>query len=78
MLRGDEDIEVLVNYVLANPVRKGLVDNWRGYPFAGSLVFELGEDGGGQAPALPDGGTIAEPARSRVEPRDHRGSDDSL
>jgi hypothetical protein len=60
MLRGDEGIEGVVNYVLANPVRKGLADDWRTYPFSGSLVFELEEDGGGQAPALRDDGAMIE------------------
>ena len=40
-LRRDEDVEVAVRYVLNNPVRRGLVEQWLGYPFGGSLVFQL-------------------------------------
>ncbi len=40
-LRADERVERVVEYVLNNPVRKGLAANRREYPFAGSLVFEL-------------------------------------
>jgi len=52
-LRREEQVETAVNYVLNNPVRSGLVQQWQDYPFCGSLVFDLTEqDGGGQAPAL--------------------------
>lgn len=40
-LRKDEDIEKVAIYILNNPVRKGLVQEWRDYPFCGSLVFDL-------------------------------------
>ncbi len=40
-LRQDEDVEIAVRYVLNNPVRAGLVREWREYPFSGSLVFSL-------------------------------------
>jgi len=40
-LRQEEDIMVVVNYILNNPVRKGLVNNWREYPLCGSLVYDL-------------------------------------
>ncbi len=40
-LRSDEEVERVVDYVLNNPVRKGLVTTWREYEFAGSLVFDL-------------------------------------
>ena len=40
-LRADEDLEHVVDYVLNNPLRKGLVTEHRDYPYAGSLVFEL-------------------------------------
>jgi len=39
-LRFDEGLKDAVEYVLANPVRRGLAKDWRGYPFAGSPVFE--------------------------------------
>lgn len=40
-LRSDERVEDLVAYVLNNPVRRGLADRWREYPFAGSVVWDL-------------------------------------
>lgn len=52
LLRAEEDIERVVQYVLDNPVRKGLADHWDDYPFSGSLVFHLRGESGGQAPAL--------------------------
>jgi putative transposase len=39
-VRSDEGLRAVVEYVLANPVRRGLATDWRDYPFAGSLVFE--------------------------------------
>jgi REP element-mobilizing transposase RayT len=39
--RKDEDVERVVNYVLDNPVRKGLVTKRKDDQFAGSLVFDL-------------------------------------
>ena len=40
-LRVEEDLQEVVDYVLYNPIRRGLVEEWRDYPFSGSLVFEL-------------------------------------
>ena len=40
-LRKEEDVRDVVMYVLHNPVRKGLVSEWREYPYSGSLVYEL-------------------------------------
>jgi putative transposase len=40
-LRAEEAVEPVVAYVLNNPVRAGLVQEWREYPFSGSLVWEL-------------------------------------
>ena len=40
-LRAEEDLERVVEYVLNNPVRRGLVQEWRDYPYCGSLVFDL-------------------------------------
>ena len=51
-LRGDERLEQVVEYVLNNPVRAGLVERWCDYRVSGSSVFELADVGGGQAPAL--------------------------
>jgi putative transposase len=42
-LRTDEDIRAAALYILCNPVRKGLVDDFRAYPLCGSFVFELGD-----------------------------------
>ena len=39
ILRQDEDIKQVAQYILGNPIRKGLVDDFRNYPFSGSLVF---------------------------------------
>jgi putative transposase len=51
-LRGDERLAHAIEYVLNNPVRSGLVERWCNYRFSGSIVFELADAGGGQAPAL--------------------------
>jgi hypothetical protein len=40
-LREEESLAELVLYVLNNPVRQGLVKDWRTYPFSGSLELEL-------------------------------------
>jgi len=41
--RKDEDLKKQIIYLLNNPERKGLVNNWRDYPFKGSLDFNLEE-----------------------------------
>ena len=41
LLRAEEDVAVVLSYILNNPVRAGLVRSWRDYPFAGSLIFTL-------------------------------------
>jgi len=33
-LRKEEDIQKVADYIVNNPVRKGLVENWRDYPFS--------------------------------------------
>ena len=40
-IRNDEPFDGVVNYVLCNPVRAGIVSHWRQYPFAGSLTLDL-------------------------------------
>jgi REP element-mobilizing transposase RayT len=40
-LRQDEDCRTVANYIIHNPVRNGIVENWGDYPFSGSLVYEL-------------------------------------
>ncbi len=39
VLRSDEDVWNVIRYILANPVRAGLVDRPMTYPFSGSLVY---------------------------------------
>jgi len=39
ILRKDEDVMAVARYVIANPVRAGIVDEVGKYPFAGSLVY---------------------------------------
>ena len=51
-LRGDERLDPVVEYVLHNSVRSGLVERWGEYGRSGSSVFGLADPGGGQAPAL--------------------------
>ena len=43
ILRDEENLEIQVKYILNNPVRAGLVDNWKDYPFKGSTIFKLNE-----------------------------------
>jgi putative transposase len=40
-LRKEEDLQTTCLYILNNPVRAGLVQNYEKYPFSGSLVFDL-------------------------------------
>ncbi|HJX70159.1 MAG TPA: transposase [Dehalococcoidia bacterium] len=40
-LRQDEDLRRVVDYIIQNPVRKGIVTEWKNYPFCGSLVYDL-------------------------------------
>ena len=40
-LRKEEDVGVVIRYILDNPVRKCLVEDWREYPLSGSFVYEL-------------------------------------
>jgi hypothetical protein len=39
VLREDEETPRVVRYILENPVRAGLVEAYREYPFCGSLVY---------------------------------------
>ena len=38
ILRKEESISEIARYIIENPVRKGIVNNVRDYPFSGSLV----------------------------------------
>jgi putative transposase len=40
-LRRDEDCIMVAKYIIGNPVRRRIVEEWRDYPFSGSLVYEL-------------------------------------
>jgi putative transposase len=41
VLRKDEDLVRHVRYILSNPVRTGMVGDWKEYPFKGSTVYDL-------------------------------------
>jgi REP element-mobilizing transposase RayT len=41
IIRKDESLPAVIRYVLDNPVRKGLVENWQDYPFKGAIGYEL-------------------------------------
>jgi putative transposase len=43
ILRKDEDIKVQVTYILKNPIRRGLVNDWKEYPFKGSTIYSFDE-----------------------------------
>ena len=40
-LRKDEDCKMVASYIVHNPVRAGIVEHWKHYPFSGSLAYEL-------------------------------------
>jgi putative transposase len=40
-LRKDDDVRRVVDYIVSNPVRAGIVTHWCDYPFCGSFVYEL-------------------------------------
>jgi REP-associated tyrosine transposase len=41
-LRSEEDLRTVALYILHNPVRAGLVDDWREYLYSGSFEIDLG------------------------------------
>jgi putative transposase len=41
VVRRDEDLGAQVRYIAANPVRKGLVSDWREYPHIGAIGIDL-------------------------------------
>ena len=43
LVRDDRDLKKQILYVLENPVRAGLVEDWRDYPFTGSIGISLDE-----------------------------------
>ena len=43
ILRGEEDVRQVSRYILENPVRKGMVESFKDYPFSGSEIFTKDE-----------------------------------
>jgi REP element-mobilizing transposase RayT len=41
LVRSDKNLARLILYTIDNPVRRGLVSNWRDYPFTGSIGVNL-------------------------------------
>lgn len=44
VVRRDEDIRAVARYILNNPVRAGLVRDFRDYPYLGSFVYNSLDD----------------------------------
>jgi hypothetical protein len=42
-LRKKENLDIHIKYTLNNPVRTGLVDNWKQYSYKGSTIYNLKE-----------------------------------
>lgn len=43
ILRKEDEIEKQVRYILENPVRKGITDDWKSYSYKGSTVYDFGQ-----------------------------------
>jgi REP element-mobilizing transposase RayT len=41
IIRADEDLGAQIRYVADNPVRRGLVKQWRDHPYTGSIGIDL-------------------------------------
>ncbi len=41
--RNEEDVRKRMRYILNNPVKKGLVDDWQTYPFKGSSIHNFSD-----------------------------------
>ncbi|HJZ04900.1 MAG TPA: hypothetical protein VI935_09660 [Thermodesulfobacteriota bacterium] len=41
ILRNEESVIETVRYIFNNPVRKGMVGEFKEYPFFGSMVFDI-------------------------------------
>jgi REP element-mobilizing transposase RayT len=41
ILRKKENLNIHIKYILNNPVRAGLVDYWKQYPYKGSTLYNL-------------------------------------
>ncbi|HKG26275.1 MAG TPA: transposase [Thermomicrobiales bacterium] len=42
-IRGGRDFDETVRYIVENPVKAGLVEDWREYPFTGGALIEEGQ-----------------------------------
>ena len=40
ILRSEKELSKHIRYIAENPVRKGLIDDWRKYKYFGSLSFD--------------------------------------
>jgi putative transposase len=45
ILRRDEDLNDVAKYLAANPVRAGIVNDWRNYPYTGGILLHEARDG---------------------------------
>ena len=43
ILRTDEEIDKHMRYILENPVRKEIIEDWKEYPWKGASVYDLNE-----------------------------------
>lgn len=43
VIRKEDDVPKHIRYILYNPVRAGLVEDWKNYPFKGSTSHKLDE-----------------------------------
>ena len=43
ILRQDEDLIRQARYILGNPLRKGLVEDWKAYPYKGSTLYDFNQ-----------------------------------
>jgi len=43
VLRRDEDVEDIALYILNNPVRAGIVQDFKQYPYSGSSLIDIKE-----------------------------------
>ncbi len=41
ILRSEENLEIQLKYIFNNPVRAGIVDYWKKYPYKGSTIYNL-------------------------------------
>jgi putative transposase len=66
-LRKDEELQKHIEYILTNPVRRGIVSEWRQYPFLGGALYD--EAAGDEPPPWYPriaGQAVPRPAPERV------------